>query len=451
MFAYIRTNEEYLEAISILTLSEELALDTETYALPEWKNKGSALDPHTGRISLIILKGRDTIPYVLDVLWLQHECVDFSLLEDLLLSRDWLLMHNTRFDLKFILSTFGYMPENVRDTLIMAKLCTNATGSKVAKQQGHGYADLCRDYLDVHIAGKKSLRESTWLIGLNSRNLENEWWLEKLSYAARDTEYLFPLHDIMYKVLTTPLPDSLLTKTGNTSGEWGLGMEEVMHREFEYIPLVAMKEYVGLPVSDRMLQIIQDSCDRQMYAVAVELSKDFNLDAPKPDWDGVLMPSKKALEILRSSTKLLECIQEAVKFKALDNVQAAVLKRTLDIIEILSTPPGEDEEGNIIMKEVQWVDEDEELLYQELKEIEHSALLEACPLMRRVLDFKRLVKQSAMDLRKFINPVTNRIHSSIDQLGTSTGRQAYSRPNLQQVSGRVQIEIEIEISELFRL
>ena len=452
-FDYIKTKIKYVQSLALLKGEEQLVIDTETYALPEYGLKGSALDPHTGRISLMILKGRTTIPQVLDILCLEKEETDFDLLKDLLYSREWLLFHNSRFDLKFMQSTFGWMPTNVRDTLIMAKLCSNATGSKVGKVTGHGYADLCRDYLDIHITGKSTLRESTWYIELGKRTLENEWWLEKLEYAANDVQYLFELHDIMYPVLTEPLPHSPLTKTGNRSESWGLGMQEVLAREFKYIICVARREYLGLPVSKEMMQVIQAATQEKLEEIGAQLCYDFDLDLPKPDWQGIPKPSEKSLKTLRSSSGMAECVRKALQYKKLDSVQADTLKRLLEIIEILSAAPREDTEGNLIDSHslVSWIDEEEENLYRELEDIERSILISACPIMQRVLDFKTMAKQAGMNLTKFINPVTGRIHPSFDQLGASTGRSACSSPNLQQVSGKTPIFLHLDSERLERL
>ena len=419
LFNYVRHKEEYLQALEDLALEESLACDSETYALPELKSKGSALDPHTGRISLFIAKGRETKPYVFDFLWLNSWGCDYEGFKELLCRKRYLIFQNGRFDLKFLQSTLGFMPENIHDTLVMAKLFTNATGSKMGRVHGHSYADLCRDFLNVHITGKKEQRESTWYCGLNARNLENDWWLSKLTYAANDVQYLFELHDILYKVLTDPLPDSPLTQTGNTGDSWGFQMQEVLEREFAYTPLLARREYVGLPVSKTALRLMQEAVDKRMYELGAKLSIAFNLDEPKLNWKRVLMPSERAMKTLRSSSALLDLIRGAIRLNKLDNVQSNVLTRIVEILDALSSRP-EDEESAVEV----FVDEDEELLYGELELIEQSELMELCPLMKDVLEFKRLSKQSGMNLQKFINPVTGRIHANFGQLETATGRIA---------------------------
>lgn len=448
-FQYITTLEQYNSALEHLHHSEELSADTETYALPEWGEKGSALDPHTGRISLLILKGRRTPPFVFDILHLQSLNCDWTPLQSLLSSRKFILFHNGKFDLKFIRSTFGFWLENVRDTMIMSKLIGNATGSRSARVFGHGYTDLCRDYLNVHIGGKKDLRQSTWYCALSSRNLENEWWMQKLTYAANDVQYLFKLYDIMLEVLTAPLPHSILTKSQNFNDEWGLNMEKQMQIDFEYIPVVAEMEYVGMPVSRDTLVAFQQGIEDKVNEVAVKLCQEFELDEPQPNWEGVLMPSLKALKILRSSKGLLELINKALKLKKIDNVQKKVLERLLSIIDALTVDKVEDvnstqESTADISAEDLFINAEEEVLYGELLDMDESEIKSISPVVKNILDFKLYSKQASMNLKKFINPCTGRIHASVDTIGAATGRSAYSSPNVQQVTGKVKVVVTMD-------
>lgn len=443
-FNYVQTKEQYLRAIHTLSKESTLAADTETYALPEWGDKGGALDPHTGRISLVILIGRNSLPFVFDILCLQEELEDFKLLQDLLQSKEYIIFHNGKFDLKFIYSTFGFWLENIRDTMIMSKLIGNATGSRSSKVFGHGYADLCRDYLNVHISGKKDLRQSTWYCKLSARTLENEWWLEKLTYAANDVTYLYELHDIMYKTLTDPLPHSPLTQSNNFSDTWGLDMSRQMQVDFDYIPVIAEMEYTGMPVSLPTLKAYQKAVEDKMNEIAVRLCQSLNLDKPQPNWEGVLMPSPKAFKTLRSSQGLLELVNKAVGLKKIDNVQGKVLKRMLDIIELLTQEkPDVDEESSSATEDI-FIDEEEEALYSELTILEESEILSIAPVIKDIIDFKTYSKQHGMGLEKHVNPKTGRIHCSYQSIGAATGRSSCSGPNVQQCSGRVKVIVTMK-------
>lgn len=429
-FTYVRTIQEYKEALNTIkedliqqinvNLPARLACDSETYALSEYKSKGSALDPHTGRISVLIIKTDNSVPFLFDIVCLSQVEADFSKLEELFKVVDYSLWQNTKFDLKFMLSTFGFMPENVRDTYIMSCLLGNANGSKVSRSFGHSYADLCRDFLNVHITGKKDERVSTWGIGLESRNLENDWWVEKLTYASNDVTYLFELHDIMYPSLTNPLPSSPLLNEGVdvSKQQWGWNMKEVLEREFKYIPVLAKREYEGVHISTTALNAVQAGIDKRLNELGAKLSITFGLDEPKYDWSMQLTPTPLALKTLRSSQGLLSCIKKLIPLGQLDTVEAATLKRILDIVDTMYSNTNSSDPADV------FVDTAEETIYQELTTIEESTLFRTCEIMQDVLEFKRLVKQSGMNLEKFINTDTGKVHSSFSQIGAATGRSA---------------------------
>jgi hypothetical protein len=299
---------------------------------------------------------------------------------------------------------------------------------------GHSYADLCRDYLDIHISGKKTLRESDWGLPVESRNLNNEWWLEKLKYAANDVAYLFPLHDLLNKTLTAPLPRSVLNPQGASLNEAGLDSAEVLSVEFQTIPVIADMEYTGMPVSKTFLVKFQESLDRKLLEVGVFLCQELDLETQAVGfWDSQIIPSPKSHKILRSATGLLSLVQKALKLEKLDNTQALTLTRAIDIIDAiykLEENKGQEEPTQL------FIDEDEEELFSSLLQLERSELIAISPIARGILDYKKLSKQLSMPLDNFINPFTGRIHASFDQLGTATGRFSCNSPNLQQVSSR---------------
>jgi hypothetical protein len=440
-FIYVTTNEGYVRILSELPKGRQLALDSETMVRPEYETSGgSALDPHTGRISLIIIQPRDYAqPVIFDLLHLEADGYDKQLLIDYLEACEFILGANIKFDSKQLRGTLDYEPTKLADVIVMAKLISNACGSKAGKAVGHSYGDLCREYLNIHLDGKGSLQVSTWSTALESRNLLNEWWVEKLTYAAKDVKYLFELYDIMYEVITLPLPHSQLTKTGNTGKKWGFGMDRVLKREFEFITVVADMEYNGLPLSKPLVDAFQEQVVEELNDVAVYLSKELELDTPQRNWCNKEVPSMKALKTLRSAQGLLDVTQRALDFKKIDNVQALVLKRMLEILEHLSKSSSDSDES-ITLNEV-FMDADEADLFQELTLLEESEITKRTPVLEGILKFKRLVKQDGMNLTKYLNVRTKRIHPSYNQLGAATSRLSSSGPNAQQISNKTQIVI----------
>lgn len=440
-FFLVATLDDYSKACKKLKGCGRLAIDTETYVLPEWENKrGSALDPHTGRISLLIAKPDNLPPFIFDLFLLTE--LNYSPLElvDTLRSveqKGFLVGVNFKFDLQFMYTTLNYLPESVRCIRIMSKLVSNATGSKVGRSHGHSYADICRELLNVHLTGKKDLRVSTWSIGSEGRTLSSPWWAEKLNYAAKDTEYVLQCHDLLEPMICRPLPKTPLIVNGTTSQDYGLGMQEVFCREMELIPLIAEIELHGMPVSLETMRLYQEGVREAMEDVAVYLSVELGLDTPQLNWEGREVPSTKALRVLRSSTGLLTVIQKAIKLNKISDVQAATLKRMLEILDQLyslkSSDLGGDGEKGV---EDIFLSEDEAFLYEELVTMEESFLQTITPVIKAIVDFKRLQKQDGMNLESYVNPVTGRIHPKYDQLGAATSRMSSSSPNSQQIGNK---------------
>jgi hypothetical protein len=430
MFEYITSLEPYAAACRFLFGSQRLAVDTETCVREQWlTKKGSALDPHTGRISLIIIQKPKSLPYVFDLFHLEAAGYNPRMLIDVLESTvEYQLGVNYKFDMQFMKGTLNYMPERVKDVLIMGKLISNATGSKVGKGHGHSYADLNREYLNVHITGKKDLRTSSWGLGLSARILDSEWWYKKILYGAGDVKYLFQLHDIMERAICDPLPNSPLLGWNGDSGSYGLGMAKVLKRESDFIPIIAEMEYGGMPVSLETMTLYQEGVTEALEDCGVYLSRELELDTPIRNWEGRFVPTNKALKMLRSSTGLLDILQKAINMKKISDVQGVTLKRMLDIIDLLHSfnkeDTGGDGESGVEDTGVEdiFINSDEENLFGELTIMEESELLAISPVVKSILEFKKLTKQEGMDLRKFINPVTGNIHPKYDQLGAATSR-----------------------------
>jgi len=431
-FTYVTTINDYTDACKTLYSSPRLAVDTETYVLPEWSLKGgSALDPHTGSISLVIIKNDSLPPFIFDLLHLKALDYDSSLLIDTLESvKLYQLGINYKFDIKFFMSTFNYLPTKVRCLMVMDYMLTNATGSKIGNSRGHSYADLCREYLDVHITGKDTLRLSDWGIPLHYRSLSNPNWLSKLEYAANDVSYLFPIHDILEETIRTPLPTYPITQP------FGLGMESVLQTECSVIPIVAQMEYNGIEVCKTTLQQYQELVENKIKELSVSISTKLNLCTLQVNWEGSLVVPDKIMKVFRSSSGLLDILQKAIKLEKLPDVQSSTLTRLFNIIDSLFNRASITESGDGHSTPVDdiFINEEESLIYNSLIEQESSFLLESSSLIKDILTLKQLLKQQGMNLEKYINPKTGRIHSSFHQNCASTGRFTSTSPNSQQIS-----------------
>lgn len=447
-FYYINNLLDYESACNQLNTGERLGIDTETYVKPEWVDKGgSALDPHTGSISLLIAKQEREIPFVFDIITLSSLDYNPSLLIKVLSGAEYHIGVNYKFDIKFLITTFNYTPARVRDILVMARIISNATGSKMGKAHGHSYADLCREYLNVHITGKDTYRISNWGVAPKFRSLSNTNWYNKVLYAANDVKYLFQLHDIMYETITAPMPKTCLIASDNTGESFGLGMQEVLNCECQFIIPCAVMELNGLPVNQKDLLQYQNAVSEKLDALASDLCLELGLDSPVYNWNGDLVPTPRALKIIRSPSGLLSLIQTAFKLGKLDNVQAKTLSRIVNILEGLyeiksNEQEGDGESSNSNSINDLFLDSAEAELHQELCLFELTDLNEKGNLLKLILQVKGLVKQQSTKLERFINPCTGNIHSSINTNEASTGRTSSSNPNFQQIPNIYHVTVD---------
>ncbi|MFB6290874.1 MAG: DNA polymerase, partial [Candidatus Bipolaricaulia bacterium] len=69
------------------------------------------------------------------------------------------------------------------------------------------------------------------------------------------------------------------------------------------------------------------------------------------------------------------------------------------------------------------------------------------PVLKEIVEYRRLKKLEGMDLRKYTNPATGRIHANIKQIGTATSRLSESSPNLQQIAAKTHLPVSIKVDE----
>ena len=432
-FIYITELPELKKLQIDLKEDVELAFDTETYVLDKWVGiVEKALDPFTSRVALIILQGRNSLPYCIDVIelnkvWSEEDIQEFF---SFLKSKEKLMAYNAKFDLKMIRATFGVILENFWDILIMVKLLTNATGSKFSNKCGASLEDVCRDYLNVKISGKGKEQISRWAV----RPYSNEesaikTWVDKLKYGSCDTKYLFELNDKLLPVLTNPLPKTVFYKNGVRGlkrEDYGLNMGEVLKLEQQSIVPIAEMEWNGLPIAKKAAEKFYNnvwnskSSQNELNRVGGELCKllslDYNLCSPIDS--NYQIPIKHS--VLRNPVNLKAKISKATDLD-LDNVQKSQISRLLDIFQELEKYK-EAQESDTETQEISWSSEEEYERWQELEDLARGDLKEYSKLFSLILKYKELDKVNGMSLLSYINPETGRIHCNFSQLGASTSR-----------------------------
>jgi len=184
-YRVIRTEEELRKAVELLATHQVIGLDTET----------TELDPYYGRLRLIQLATPAGVQ-VIDVDAFRNgdpkQNTALASLRDLLAApRPIKILHNAKFDAKFIKHTLGTDLGGIFDTLLASQLL----GAGDIEER-HGLEAVASRYLSEAV--DKTERLSNWNLELSDAQLE---------YAARDAAVLLPLRE---KLIERLKADSLI-------------------------------------------------------------------------------------------------------------------------------------------------------------------------------------------------------------------------------------------------
>ena len=462
-FNYVLTIADYRLAIAALSLFDRLALDSETYTIQQYEStvgdKGR-LSPHTGRISLLTLVGESSLPYVFDLIVLEHLDYDPQPLLNLLRTREYILAHHAKFDLLMLMGHFKYQFTNVRCTLTLAQLYANATGSKLARVRKLSLEALCRDWLGRFMTGKGSVQLTDWYTSVSARTLDNPQWVEKLHYAAVDVINLLELHDLLNSILCLPLPSSpYIEETEREEGEeqgYGYGMANVVDVEMRFINVAAEIQFNGLPASSYVLNQLLDAVVTEKMRAAQSFCHTVGLPtlllSPFDDYES---PSPSSLKSLNSPAQLKSILTNLTDLE-LTSTQSGLIERTLKVLQAYAehNKKSDDNEGGDDDDDEHTVPieliEGEEDLYGLLEDIESEKLGKLASVLNELITYKRLTKLESMNLAAYINPVTGCIHGNTNAIGTSTGRSSSSKPNIQQISSKNKVVVELDVDILFK-
>ena len=392
-YIYVDTLDVLKDMIDDLSIETDIAIDTETMLTSDpaceneynlTKDGPAAFDPHTARVRLIQLKGRATKPYVVDVLklmgpgpnWDSQQVKARLKLRRLLARTDvtW-IGHNIKFDIKVLKGTLDVWLKQVWCTMQASILIRNAVGFK---ERGNGLADISRSFLDLDL--DKTQQISDW----SRLDLTDE----QLEYAALDVVHIHQLKDMLYRALYEDYK-----------------MGEAVGLEMGVIIPTAKMEYNGIPFNLDMYNKCQEAANFAMPALLQQIGKYFHKETGqtvtpsyvdihgdgseiipfKLPWGG----GKTGKDLLMSREKVLVMLQNL----------------GLDI---------EDTQRTTL-----------------------EAYKETNPGVAALIDFYNLVKQSQFDYKKYIHPLTGRIHPGFRISGATTGRFSCTSPNVQQVPSKV--------------
>src|ERR1051325_2030886 len=214
-FRVIRTEAELRQTVESLSPQPAMGPDTET----------TELDPYFGRLRLIQLATPSGV-HIIDLDAFRNgdlkKSDELASLRDLLAApRPIKILHNAKFDAKFIKHTLGTDLGGIFDTLLASQL---VGGGDI--EERHGLEAVASRYLNEEV--DKTERLSNWNLELSEAQLE---------YAARDAAVLLPLREKLIERLRF---DSLM---------------DVARLEFDCVMAVADMELAGFYMhKDRWLE-----------------------------------------------------------------------------------------------------------------------------------------------------------------------------------------------------
>lgn len=242
---YIETAQQLKDNLHLISGSSRLGLDTET----------TGLDPLLSKIRLIqISSGVETL--VIDVFKVGKDAVS-STLRPILESKDILkVLHNAKFDLKFIKHHLAIDVERIVDTMMASILLqggitptewSDEKQKKVKIKGFHGLGQVSERYLGIKVDKEEQL--SDWSGSLTKKQIE---------YAAKDAEVMLPLCD----ALIVKLRENKLTRCAKL--------------EFEAVLPTAWLELCGFYLDfDQWLKVAEANRDKS-YEVEEEICKELS-------------------------------------------------------------------------------------------------------------------------------------------------------------------------------
>lgn len=377
--SYITNEKAFRETLDRILKLEEgtpIGLDTET----------TGLDWFSDQLTLIQV-GNSSWVNVYDVRELPRKSIRYVLE---LLSTKEVICHNAKFDLHYIYEKTGVLLPKVYDTQLgEALLYAGILGSYPHLK------DLVKKYFNVEL--KKEIRNS--FIG----NPNVVITPEILGYSADDVIYL---PDIRRMQLDE------LTKRKEIA---------VARLEMDLLPVVMQMEHTGITLDtdkwkrlttqaeanvalyDSKIKSTIGECfasitRKKKFETALEALEYFKVSYKKT------LGSKKELKAITDEDAIVQALLD--NFNVNSNLQMARIMRLMGI-DVENTSA--------------------KYLKRDFKNNEFTALLTT------YREWEKLATSFGDNFVEHINRVTGRIHTTLDQLGTSTGRFASYKPNMQNI------------------
>jgi DNA polymerase I len=231
-FTLINNHEALQRVWPTLSGPDSLAVDVETYG----DRRGDALDPYKGEIRLLTLAKRGQPPFVIDLMEIGYECVDWPAL---FANRE-VIIHNAAFDGAWLLEKLHVKLKQVWCTLSAAKLLSNGD-----KSLHNDLGSVLERFLAIRVP--KELGASDWggLFLVESQ----------VAYAANDVAHLHNLRDQLEINLQA------------------MDLMQVFELEMRLVPIVLGMQAYGMPVCVKKLQGVLEAATAKRKSLEPKLSE----------------------------------------------------------------------------------------------------------------------------------------------------------------------------------
>ncbi len=326
----------------------------------QFDTETSGLDPHINKLKTIQL-GNKKNQIVIDV-----TTIDIMIYKNILEST-FLIGHNLKFDLQFLYN-YNIIPRKVYDTMIVEQFIHLGYPAGIIS---YSLKNVLYRYLSITM--DKSIRET-----IATRDIDSSF----IIYAARDVEYL---EDIMYKQL-----EILYTRENSKIGA---------KIECDFIPVLAYLEWCGIKL------------DENKWKIKMAKDKE-NLIAKKAILDSFIIENNFMEYIYHDSQGSLF---EGFNISPKCNINWDSSKQVIPLCKKLGF-------NTTVIDKKTGKYKDSILEKHLISQIGINA-----EFIKKYLDYKEYAKlcstygQGHLNL---INPITNRLHTNYNAIGTVTGRMS---------------------------
>jgi len=371
-------------AYNILKDSQILSLDLETTRKYNKYGDIEGLDPYTSKIVMFQL-GNDKDQIIVDARY-NHPKKLLELLTD---KNIIIVGQNLKFEYKHLLHNYGIRINNLYDTMIAEMiLTTGLSGVSVSLES------LIKFYLKIQV------NKATRLEFLTIKDAT--FSLRQLYYGYDDIIYPLKIRELQLERLKN---ENLL---------------EVLKLESSFIRVLAEKEYNGLnfniekwiSTANRNKGLMQNQIKTLDNFITKNYASNFNfvsnqIDLFNPDLKCKIMwTSSKQVQQFFKHLNMCPLVDNKVKNK--DTGQITIKKKyTVEAKELKASLKGENKD-----------------LPEKIKNFIEDYII--------YKEYEKMVGTYGEAFFKYINPITNRLHSNFKQI-LLTGRISSSNPNLQQI------------------